>query len=105
MPLIKQKYESLDQMVHAGDFLDTGSFHSYMNIEETSLRSFSIIETKKTRLTVDYIFFSRLCCLLFFLFYHSTFVGSAWSFIPMTSDFEGFQYHISSITLFSYLNS
>jgi len=24
---------------------------------------------------------------------------------PMTSDFEGFQYQISSITLFSYLNS
>jgi len=47
MPLIKQKYESLDQMVHAGDFLDTGSFHSYMNIEETSLGLFSIIETKR----------------------------------------------------------
>ena len=44
-------------------------------------------------------------------FKHSTFVGSAWSFVfsssrqrPMTSDFKGFLYQILSITLFSYLN-
>ena len=46
------------------------------------------------------------------VFYRLTFVGSAGSFgfssppqRPMTSDFEGFQYQILSITLFSYLNS
>ena len=48
---------------------------------------------------------------IFFLAF-DFFVGSVWSFVffippqrPMTSDFEGFLYQISSITLFSYLNS
>ena len=49
-----------------------------------------------------------LYCFSFIIFYHSTFVGSAWSFgffIPATTPNDGFLYQILSIALFSYLNS
>ena len=55
-----------------------------------------------------HIFLGMLTFYLFFEFYRSTFVGSAWSFVflsppqrPMTSDFEGFLSQILSITFFS----